>query len=168
MARAAAVERRAWAGGPEHAGRAAVLVAVATFALTVVWAGLALLQDDVRFVILAPGAKSAVELALGMAGLFAALVLALFPEEQARRRIGWVAAGFLVLGLGSLALGYVRPQFWSGGDLNAAMAESLVVRTVADALFVVGLLPRSPSPRSFTPPRHAARDRPATSPASRL
>ena len=76
---------------------------------------------------------------------FGALVLALFISSGVGRRLHWVAAGFAVLGLGHLIFGYLEPLIkGSPPPLHEGLYESLLVHTLAGALFVVGLVLREP------------------------
>ncbi|QIN79079.1 hypothetical protein GBA65_11720 [Rubrobacter marinus] len=87
--------------------------------------------------------QSSEEAASALTRLFAALVLVLFLAEKEGWRMGWVAAGLVVLGLGHLTFGYVEPLLQDDPpELNESLYESLVTRTAACALFAVGLLPR--------------------------
>jgi signal transduction histidine kinase len=86
------------------------------------WAAATLLLEQLRFAVFAPQAQAGVEAAAALARLF----------------------GVLVLGLGGLAFGYLKALLGTLADLNAAAYESLSVRTLAGALFVVGLIPRTP------------------------
>ena len=76
---------------------------------------------------------------------FGALVLALFVSNGMGRRLHWVAAGFVVLGLGHLAFGYLEPLLKGGPPpLYEGLYESLLVHTLAGVLLVVGLVPGEP------------------------
>src|SRR5205823_13373488 len=57
-----------------------------------------------------------------------------------------VAGGLVVLGLGALVFGYLRPLLGvvDLADVNRSMYASLVVWSLAGALFAVGLLAASP------------------------
>ena len=133
------------------AGDRALWGLVAALAVAVVgWVGLVLAVEGARFVLpLPPGAAAGVETAGALVRLFAALVLALFPDDPVRPRLRWAASGFLVLGLGRLVFGALWPLLGEEPGLDAAMYASLIVWTAAGALFAVGLLPRTP-PR-FSP-----------------
>jgi hypothetical protein len=108
------------------------------------WAMATLLLEPLRFAVFAPQAQAGVEAASALARLFGALVLSLFQKERLGERAFWVAGGLLVLGLGGLGFGYLKALLGIPPDLNAAAYESLSVRTLAGALFVVGLTPRTP------------------------
>ena len=113
--------------------------------LIIAWVGVIFAVEPARFVLFGPRAQAAgIEVASALARLFAALVLLLFPDTRTRPRLSWVAAGFLVLGLGWLVFGYLLPLLGRTPDLNASMYASLLVWTVAGILFVVGLLPPTP------------------------
>ena len=112
---------RSWPDGPE--GRKAATWAIVTgiSVLVVAWLILVLTVDGVRFVISNSVAKTGLEVFLGFALLFAALVLLLAPVGAAAGRMHWVASGFFMLGMGSLLLGYVYPLFIESPKLNALM-----------------------------------------------
>jgi signal transduction histidine kinase len=125
--------------------RRAVPLPIAGLALAVVgWAAATLLFEPLRFAVFAPQAEAGVEAASALARLLGALVLSLFLKERLGDRAFWVAGGLLVLGLGGLGFGYLKALLGIPPDLNAAAYESLSVRTLAGALFVVGLTPRTP------------------------
>ena len=117
--------------------------ALAVLALIIGWALVIFLVDSLHFVIFDPETKTGVEVILGLASLFVALVLGLFPSTSDQLRLRWVVAGFLCLGFGSLVFGLVAPQVADASDLGRSTYASLVVRTMAALLLVVGLLPRS-------------------------
>jgi signal transduction histidine kinase len=125
--------------------RRAVSLPILGLALAVVgWAAATLLLEQLRFAVFAPQAQAGVEAASALARLFGALVLVLFLRDRLGERALWVASGLLVLGLGGLAFGYLKTLLGTPPDLNAAAYESLSVRTLAAALFVVGLMPSTP------------------------
>ncbi len=121
-------------------GRVYLLTALATL-LVVAWAAAILAVPDVRFVVLAPKAKTGFEVSLALLRLFVALVLFLFPHEPVRDRLRWVALGFLITGIGGLGFGYVLPMVHAADDLNTAMYGSLLARTTATIAMAVGLAP---------------------------
>ena len=82
------------------------------------------------------------EAAISLARLFAALVLVLIVADEIGGRLRWVACGFVVLGLGQLVFGYLEPIIEISPDLNKSLYEMILVRTLAGALFVIGLVPR--------------------------
>jgi signal transduction histidine kinase len=116
---------------------------IAGLALAVVgWAAATLLLEQLRFAVFAPQAQAGVEAASALARLFGALLLVLFLKDRLGDRAFWVAGGLLVLG--GLAFGHLKAQLGIPPDLNAAAYESLSVRTLAGAMFVVALIPRTP------------------------
>ena len=128
-------------GGP----RSVRILAVAVAGLIVGWALVALVVDEARLEVAAPEAQSGAEAASAAIRLFSAMVLFLFAAEGVgRRRLRWVAGGFVVLGLGAAAFGYLLPSVVGAQDVDASLYSSLIVLTVADIFFVVGLLPASP------------------------
>ncbi len=112
--------------------------------LIVAWAVAILASDQVGFAALAPRAQVGVEAAASFSRLFGALVLFLIPSQRAGRRLRWVAMGFVVLGIGGLVFGYFRSLLGIRPDQNTLIYAALVVRMLAGALFVVGLVPASP------------------------
>jgi signal transduction histidine kinase len=110
----------------------------------VAWIGLIFATDRVRFVAAAsPAGATGVEAASALASLFAALVLALFPDDRIAPRLRWVAGGFVVLGLGAVGLGALGASF-GAGDLASSLYAFLTVWTMAGGCFVAGLVPRRP------------------------
>lgn len=103
------------------------------------WLVLVFSIPSIRFVILAPSAKAGVEVILALASLFGALVLLLFPAEGTRMRFRWVAAGFLVLGVGGLLFGYLYPLLIEDPNPNGARYASLMIQTAAAGCFTGGL-----------------------------
>lgn len=108
------------------------------------WAVVILTVQQARFVVISPDAAGGVEAASGLARLFGALVLILFPDNRAGQRLRWFAAGFVILGLGGLAFGDLRLLLQAGPDLNRAMYAALVTWTIAGGLFAIGILPAKP------------------------
>ena len=116
--------------------------------LIVAWAIANLANGWFGFAALVPvGLRGGEEAASVLVRFFAALVLALFAAAGIGGRLRWVACGFVVLGLGQLLFGYLEPILEgdatsTAADLNESLYEMLFVRTLAGALFVVGLVPR--------------------------
>lgn len=111
------------------------------------WAAVNLLVGGTGFVTLVSAeSHGSVQAASALARFFAALVLGFFLVEEGGWRMRWVAAGMVVLGLGHLVFGYVEPLI-QGDPLepNESLYEGFVTQTLACALFVVGLLPGTPS-----------------------
>ena len=132
---------------PEDAGgRAIWFWALGLAALMIAWLVLGLAFEQVRVVIRSSRAQLGVETTSAFARLAAALVLFLFPAEKAGQRLRWVASGFVVLGIGGLLFSLGLQLLGVDPDLNTLIYASLVVRTVANVFFVVGLLPRTPPP----------------------
>jgi len=121
---------------------------IATLALAVgviAWAAINLASGWVGFARVVPeGFRGGGEMAISLARLFAALVLVLIVANGVGDRLRWVALGFLVLGLGQLAFGYIEPIVADAPDVNRSLYEMTFIRTLAGGLIVVGLLPREP------------------------
>ncbi len=127
------------------------LLVVALAIPLIVWVALNLWLDEVRLVVLMPRAQAGVDAASALARFFGALALVLIPADRIlARRFHWVAAGFVTLGLGALVFGVLGPLTTTAPDFNTRMYSSLIVRSIAGALFVVALVPA-------TPPRFPAR-----------
>src|SRR5438093_3792050 len=139
---------RASRSAPARALRVA-LVAAGVAVPIIAWAVGTLLVGHTRFAALAPQARTGVEAASSLAGLFGALVLFLGPGDRAGQRLRWVAGGLVVLGLGGFVFGYLQPLVNVAPPLNVSLYESLIVRGVAAILFVVGLVPAQPPPFSW-------------------
>jgi len=122
-----------------------VVIALGVSAAIILWAIINLLNGWLGFAAIVPdGFRGGSEAAISLARLFAALVLILIVTDGMGPRLRWVACGFVVLGLGQLAFGYVKPILIDDTDLNTALYEMILVRSVAGALFVVGLVLREP------------------------
>lgn len=127
-------------------------LALGTAVFIVLWAAVNFAVEQAEFAVYAPKARVAKEVLAAFASFFGALVLFVLPTEEAvSRRLRWVACGLLVLGLGTLAFGYLEPLLEGGTyDHNESMYRALITRTFAGVLFTVGLLPK-------TPPRFSGR-----------
>ena len=130
--------------GSGHAGDRTGLLLVASLALiAVAWAAVILVAEEARFAVYAPEAQAAEGAASAFTTIFGALVLFLFPADQARQRMRWVAAGLVILAAGDLMFGYIELLLGDISDLNTSKYEGIVVRTIAGTLFCVGLAPVS-------------------------
>lgn len=78
--------------------------------------------------------------------LISALILFLLAADAGKRRLRWVAGGFLVLAFGQYVLSYLRSSLGDAWTLNVQTYENLLIYTFAYALLVVGFVPNS-SPR---------------------
>src|SRR5918911_2291949 len=132
------------------------LVAAGVTVPVLAWAVVILTVPGAQFAVLAPHAQTGVEAASALAGLFGALVVVLFPSERVGPRLHWVAGGLVVLGLGDLVFGDVQPLLHNvqpllhgAPDLNTALYEVLVTRSMVAVLLVVGLVPAVPPPFSW-------------------
>ncbi len=76
--------------------------------------------------------------------LISALILFLLAADAAKRRLRFVASGFLVLAFGQYALNYLRSSLGDAWTLNAQTYDNLILFTFAYALLVVGLVPDTP------------------------
>ena len=112
--------------------------------LIAVWTVGIFLVPSVRFTMPSPRAQAGVESASTLASLFGALVLFLFPGDRGGLRRRWVASGLVVLGIGGLVFGDGLPMLSVAPDLNTSTYVSFAVRTLAGALFAVGLILESP------------------------
>jgi signal transduction histidine kinase len=123
-------------------GQSAWFLAAAVAMFVVGWALLVALFPPARLIAQAPRPQVAVEATSALCQLFGALVLVLFPQGEARRRLLWVAAGLATMGIGGLVFGNLWPMWIQSIDPNASMYASLVVWGTSAILFAVGLLPR--------------------------
>lgn len=146
------------AGGENRARRSRVsppaslpvtlILTVGLAGLIVAWLVANLVAGWVGFAALVPvGLRGGAEAASALTRLFAALVLALFAANGEGRRLNWVACGFVVFGVGELVFGYLEPTLEgdttsTAADLNESLYEMIFVRTLAGALFVIGLVPK--------------------------
>jgi signal transduction histidine kinase len=119
-----------------------LVIAVAISLGIVVWAIVNIANGWVGFAKPVPqGLRGGMEASISLARLFAAMVLMLLVADGNRGRLRWVAAGFVVLGLGQLIFGYIEPILVTEFDLNRSLYEMILVRSLAGALFVIGLAP---------------------------
>jgi signal transduction histidine kinase len=109
-----------------------------------VWTAAILLAPWLRFAFIAPYLQIGMQSAATMALLFAALILLLTARGQMGRRLGWLAAGFTVLGVGGLSFGYLPWTLDVGRSVNPSAYAWLLLRTIAGLLFVIGLIPAAP------------------------
>lgn len=131
--------------------RRSLWISMALVLLIVAWAGLSLLAEGPGFaVIVSQKLQGGEEATSAMARLFAALILMLFSAGNEGWRLRWVAAGLVALGMGHLVFGYLEPLIQNDPpDPNEALYESLVTRILACTLFVMGLIPRTPTRRKL-------------------
>ncbi|MBA2276560.1 MAG: hypothetical protein H0W06_02240, partial [Chloroflexia bacterium] len=110
------------------------------------WLAFSLFTDWVHISVdLSERVRSGEDVASSVARLFAALALGLVPREEGGRRLHWLAAGFLVLGLGQLAFGYVQPVLQGGPTpIAEGRLEAFLVRGLAGLIFAAALLPVMP------------------------
>src|SRR3954469_21501796 len=121
-------------------------LAIVAAAFVLGWAALVFVVPDIRFVVLAPRAKTGFEVFLALLRFFAALVILFFPDERIANRLRWVALGFLLLGLGGPGYGYLSPIPDQPDSFNTAMYGSILTRTLGGLAFAIGLaLPRPPA-----------------------
>ncbi|WP_052295270.1 sensor histidine kinase [Sphaerobacter thermophilus] len=111
----------------------------------IAWVVVNLASGWVGFATFVPnGLLGGMEAAISLARLFAALVLVLIVADGVGARLRWLAAGFVVLGLGQFAFGYIEPILVEETSLDQALYEMILVRALAAALFVIGLVSREP------------------------
>lgn len=120
------------------------LLVLFSSAAVIAWVVIVFTVSSARFVVFAPRAKTGFEVLVALLALFAALILFLFPAEHLQHRMSWLALGFFILGVGGLAFGYILPLLNGEENLNAALYETLAVRTVATLSFAIGLATAHP------------------------
>jgi hypothetical protein len=124
----------------------ATSLAMPTLALSVAiiaWAMVNLANGWVGFAAVVPvGFRGGGEAAISLARLFAALVQILIVADRINERLRWAACGFVVLGLGQLIFGYIAPIVQSSPRINDSLYQMILVRSLAGALMVAGLVPR--------------------------
>jgi signal transduction histidine kinase len=115
-------------------------VLVGAVALPIVlWAIAGLTLEHVRFTVLSSRSQIGEEGASAFARLFGALILLLFPLDESRWRLRWVAGGFVALGLGGFAFGVIPVITATTFTLAQTLYASITVSTVAGLFFVGGL-----------------------------
>lgn len=123
------------------------IISLGAGAVILAWTLVLLTVKEAHFGIVASRTQVGVEAVGGLADLFGALVLFLFPPARARRRLHWLGAGLVVLGIAGLLFGYLEPLMDVTPNLNRALYTSLLARMLAAALFALALLPRQQPPR---------------------
>jgi len=118
-----------------------VSASLAIAVLILLWIAVVFARQSAQFAVLAPTAAIGVEAASALARWFGALVLFLFPDERVRPRLSWVALGFLIMGSGAFAYGFLVPLITSNQSPNRLLYESMLVWTLAEILFAIGLVP---------------------------
>lgn len=122
-----------------------LISALGLSALILAWAVLNIANGWVGFATIVPtGFRGGMEAAISLARLFAAMVLILIIADGIGRRLRWVASGFVILGLGQLIFGYIEPIVVDSTDINQSLYEMILVRALAAALIIVGVVPREP------------------------
>ncbi|MDP9469309.1 MAG: ATP-binding protein [Chloroflexota bacterium] len=140
----------AWLTSGGQALRSPRLVVLALAVSIIAWAGLNLWVEPVHLAVLMPDVQAGVDAASALARFFGALALILIPADKILgRRFRWLAAEFVILGLGSFVFGVLRPLTATAPDINTRLYASLIVRSIAGALFVLALVPAVPSPFSL-------------------
>lgn len=124
--------------------RPRVIVSVALGAVLLAWAAATLVTSNVRLLVQFPSLSSDIGLVTAVLRLFAALVLLLFPAGVSRLRLRWVALAFAVLGANSFVFTYLQPLISGYPDLSTSIYVTLLARTIAGALLLIGLYPRTP------------------------
>ncbi|HET9659526.1 MAG TPA: HAMP domain-containing sensor histidine kinase [Thermomicrobiales bacterium] len=140
--------RRRWTSLAESRG--AWLLVLFSSAAVIAWVAIVFTISSARFVVFAPRAKTGFEVLVALLALFAALILFLFPAQHVRHRMSWLALGFFILGVGGLIFGYIAPLLNGEENFNAALYETLTIRTLAFLSFAIGLA-------TVHPPRVPAR-----------
>lgn len=125
---------------PGGAGQGPLLVGVTAF-LLIGWLVAVLMTDTFEVIVFNPRGKTGFEMFLALGQMFGALVLALASLEPSRPRIRWVAMALLVLGIGALGFGYLVPLLHQEVDPAVSLYGSILTRTLATTLLVIGLVP---------------------------
>ena len=121
-------------------GYRAILLAL----VIVAWFAANLVARSSRLLVFSPDLHLAVEASSSFARLFGALVLFLAPGDAVKPRLRWLAASFLLLGLGGLAFGFLPPLLGDPISVNGAMYLSSYLWTAAGVLMLAGIVPRRP------------------------
>lgn len=125
-------------------GRTGRILATGLGLLVVAWVAVNFMFDQGVIAILSSEASSGMRAINKIDKLIGALVLFLLAADAGRARLRWVAAGFLVLGLGEYPLNTITSLLGVVPGLNTHSYQKLVELIVANTLFVVGLLPGAP------------------------
>ncbi len=131
--------------GPARDGRIGLVLAAGAAVLIFAWAVLNFVFEQATVAVLSSETSFALATIGSIDKLIGALVLFLLAADVGRQRLRWVAAGFVVLGLGQYVFKWlITPLLGLAPGLSTHVYEKLVVLVVAYALLVVGLLPDTP------------------------
>src|SRR5438132_6848624 len=122
----------------------AQLVLAAAIAL---WAVVMIALGQGDLAVRAPVTRGTMETVVAFGALFGALVMLLFPQQASGRRLWWLAAALIVIGISAIAFGASR-QFT---DSNQPASESayawLATRFVASLFLCFAVAGAPPSAR---------------------
>jgi signal transduction histidine kinase len=110
----------------------AQLVLAAVIAL---WAGLMIALGQGELAVRAPVTRGAMETVVAFAALFGALVMLLFPQQDSGRRLWWLAAALIVIGVSAIAFGASR-QFTDSDEPASASAYAWLATRLVASLFL--------------------------------
>ena len=109
------------------------------------WAGLIIVLGQGELAARAPVTRGTMETAVAFAALFGALVMLLFPQQASGRRLWWLAAALIVIGLSAIAFGASRQFTGSDQPASASAYAWLATRFVA-SLFLCFAVAGAPPP----------------------
>jgi signal transduction histidine kinase len=110
----------------------AQLVLAAAIAL---WAVLMIALGQGDMAVRAPVTRGTMETAVAFAALFGALVMLLFPQQASGRRLWWLAAALIVIGISAIAFGASR-QFTDSNEPASASAYAWLATRFVASLFL--------------------------------
>jgi signal transduction histidine kinase len=108
------------------------LVLAAAIAL---WAVLMIALGQGDMAVRAPVTRGTMETAVAFAALFGALVMLLFPQQASGRRLWWLAAALIVIGISAIAFGVSR-QFTDSNEPATASAYAWLSTRFVASLFL--------------------------------
>src|SRR5436190_1067534 len=120
------------ARGQQQRLPSAQLVLAAVIAL---WAGLMIALGQGDLAVRAPVTRGTMETAVAFAALFGALVMLLFPQQATGRRLWWLAAALIVIGVSAIAFGASR-QFTDSNEPASASAYAWLSTRLVASLFL--------------------------------
>ena len=131
--------RRRWTNLAK--GRGAWLLVLLSSAAVIAWVGIVFTISSARFVVFAPRAKTGFEVLVALLALFAALILCRPRSPCSKPNSG---SRSVSSGVGGLVVDYILPLLNGEENFNAALYETLTIRTLAILSFAIGLAAAHP------------------------
>jgi signal transduction histidine kinase len=124
--------------------RAVRLLVVTLGVAVVAWLMINLAVERGALAELGPQGRYALAIVGVVSKVLGAMVLFLLAADGERSRLGWIGGGLLVFALGPIIFNVLSPLPGDAADLDVLLYRRMFVWAFAYALFVAGLLPKSP------------------------